>query len=173
MYCSACGAGLAPGQAVCPQCGRPAMVAPAPVGPAYQFELANYASKMRALSTVWFIYGALALAFGFAGMMFANAWINGHGPWMTHGPWGHGGFPPFWFGPVIRFGWMYVIARSALALLAGYGLMERAPWGRMAAIIAAFFNIIKFPFGTALAIWTLVMLMGYRNTTLYDQITQG
>jgi hypothetical protein len=48
--------------------------------------------------------------------------------------------------------------------------MVRAPWGRVLAIIAAFVNIIKFPFGTALAIWTLVMLMGYRNATLYEQL---
>jgi hypothetical protein len=139
-----------------------------PPVPGFQFELANYASKMRALSTVWFIYGALALAFGVIGMAFAGAWLAGHGPWM------HGPFSPFWLGPaILRFGWTFVIARSALALLAGYGLMERARWGRMAAIIAAFLSILKFPFGTALAIWTLVMLLGYRNTTLYDQISQA
>jgi hypothetical protein len=90
-----------------------------------------------------------------------------------NGPWGHGPFPPFWFGPMIRFGWAFVIARSVLALMAGYGLKERAPWGRMLAIVAAFFNLLKFPFGTALGVWTLIMLMGYRNTTLYEQISQG
>jgi nitrate reductase gamma subunit len=66
-----------------------------------------------------------------------------------------------------------VIARAALALMAGYGLMERAPWGRMVAIVAAFLSILKFPFGTAIGVWTLIMLMGYRNSTLYDQITQA
>jgi hypothetical protein len=146
------------------------MSVPPPTYPGFQFELVNYASKMRALSTVWFIYGALALAFGIVGMFFADAWVNGHGPWM-HGPWAHGPFPPFWFGPtLVRFGWFYVIARSGLAVLAGYGLMERASWGRIVAIIAAFANLIKFPFGTAIGIWTLVMLMGYRNTTLYDEL---
>jgi len=28
------------------------------------------------------------------------------------------------------------------------------------------------PFGTALGIWTLVTLMGYRNQTLYEQLPQ-
>src|SRR5581483_10000408 len=113
---------------------------------------------------------ALALVTGFLGMAFMDAWFHGHGPWMR-GPWG-GGFPPF-FGPMIRFGWTIVIARAALALMAGYGLMERAPWGRMVAIVAAFLSILKFPFGTAIGVWTLIMLMGYRNTTLYEQISQG
>jgi hypothetical protein len=167
MYCSACGMALAAGQPLCPRCGHPVM-APPPAYPGFAFELSNYAGKMRALSTVWFIYGGLALAAGFAGLAFADAWLNGR-----MGPWGHHSFPPMWFGPIIHFTWFYVIARSALALIAGYGLMVRAPWGRVLAIIAAFVNIIKIPFGTALAIWTLVMLMGYRNATLYEQLPPG
>jgi hypothetical protein len=149
------------------------MVAPPPLVPAFQFELANYASKMRALSTVWFIYGGISVVFGIIGMTVTDAFLTGHmGPW-AHGPWAHHGMPPFWFSPVLlRFGWMYVIARAGLALMAGWGLMERASWGRIVAIIAAFVNIIKFPFGTALAIWTLVMLIGYRNATLYDQLPE-
>jgi len=48
--------------------------------------------------------------------------------------------------------------------------MEHAQWGRLLAIVAAIFCLLKFPFGTALGIWTLVMLLGYRNSTLYDQL---
>jgi hypothetical protein len=48
--------------------------------------------------------------------------------------------------------------------------MERSQWGRIVAIVAAFLSILKFPIGTALGIWTLVVLLGYRNTTLYDQL---
>jgi hypothetical protein len=78
---------------------------------------------------------------------------------------------PEWFGPaVIHFAWTMVFVRAGLAFAAGWGLMERAPWGRVVAIVAAFLNLIKIPFGTALGIWTLVMLLGYRNTTLYDQL---
>ncbi len=55
----------------------------------------------------------------------------------------------------------------------GWGLMERTSWGRIVAIIAAIVNLIKFPFGTALGIWTLLMLLGYRNNTLYDRLTQA
>ena len=44
------------------------------------------------------------------------------------------------------------------------------PLGRVVAIVAAFLSLLRFPFGTALGIWTLVMLMGYRNASLYDQL---
>jgi uncharacterized membrane protein (DUF2068 family) len=63
-----------------------------------------------------------------------------------------------------------IVVRSGLALVAGWGLMERSQWGRIVAIVAAFLSILKFPIGTALGIWTLVVLLGYRNTTLYDQL---
>lgn len=172
MFCSACGSELAAGQAVCPRCGRP-LAPPAPPVPGFQFELQSYAGKLRALSVVWFIYAGLSLVFGIFGLAFADAMFAGRfGPWWN-GPWGRHGLPPF-FGPAfLHFIWVIVAGRAVLALAAGYGLMERAQWGRIVAIVAAFVSILKFPFGTALAIWTLVTLLGYRNTTLYDQIAHS
>jgi hypothetical protein len=136
------------------------------------FELANYSNRVRALSTVWFIYGGLVLITGLIGLSFANSVFNGgFGPWMR-GPWSHGGFP---FGPgfgpmILRFAWVNAIVRAALAFLAGWGLMERAPWGRVVAIVAAFICLVTGPIGIGIGIWTLVTLLGYRNTTLYDQL---
>jgi len=173
MFCSGCGQALEAGQAVCSHCGRPTAgpaAPPAPPVPNLPFELANYANRLRALSTVWFIYGGLVILTGVIGLSFANAFFNGYGPW-AHGPWAHN-FP---FGPgfgpaIIHFAWIMIIVRAGLAFMAGWGLMEHAPWGRVMAIVAAFLSILKIPFGTAIAIWTLVTLLGYRNTTLYDQL---
>jgi len=170
MYCSGCGQVLAPGQAVCPQCGRQA-VAPVPAVPGFAYQLESYAGKVKALSIVWFIYAGYALLTGVLGLAFANAFFSGHfGPWM-HGPWARGPFPPGLFGPMIlRFAWMAVVVRVGLAAVAGWGLYERAQWGRIVAIVAAILSLLRFPLGTALGIWTLVMLLGYRNSTLYEQL---
>ena len=167
MYCSGSGQSLLPGQGVCPQCGRPAPTA-VPSVPGLEFQLQNYAGKVRALSVVWFIYAAYSLITGFVGLAFANAFLSGRfGPWM-HGPWGHA---PFFFGPaMIHFAWIFVVIRGGLALAAGWGLMERTEWGRILAIVAAFLSLLRIPFGTALGIWTLVVLLGYRNTTLYEKL---
>lgn len=172
MYCSACGQPIPPGQPVCPQCGHPIAAPPVPPVPNLGFQLATFANRIRALSTVWFIYGALVLVAGVIGLSFANSFLNGgFGPW-AHAPWMHGHFP---FGPgfgpaFMRFAWVMVILRAGLAFAAGWGLMQREQWGRVVAIVAAVLSILKIPFGTALAIWTLVTLLGYRNTTLYDQL---
>jgi hypothetical protein len=170
MYCSGCGQALAAGQIACSRCGRPTAAAVPPV-PGIQFELDSYAGKVRALSIVWFIWAGLSLLFGLLGLAFAGAAFSGRfGPWM-HSPWGRGPFPGEMFGPaILHFAWAFIVVRAGLALFAAWGLMERTQWGRVVAIVAAFLSILKFPLGTALAIWTLVTLMGYRNSTLYEQL---
>jgi hypothetical protein len=107
---------------------------------------------------------------GIAALTFAQALFSHHfGPW-GHGPWSNGPGPE-WFGPaLLNFAWAILLLRSGLALAAGLGLLERAPWGRIVAIVAAFLSLLKFPFGTAIGIWTLVVLMGYRNSSLYEQL---
>ena len=170
MYCSGCGQAIEAGQGFCPQCGRP-VAAPVPAVPGLQFQLESYAGKVKALSVVWFIYAGLALVSGFAGLAFANAFFSGRfGPWM-HGPWAEGPMPPMWLFPaLLHFVWVAVVIRVALALVAAWGLMEHSQWGRIVAIVAAFLSLLKFPFGTALGIWTLVVLLGYRNSSLYEQL---
>ena len=164
MFCSGCGHALAQGQIVCPQCNRP--VAPqVPPVPGFEFLLAGYASKVRVLGILWLVYAGITLIFGIVGLAFAHAFLSGFGPFA------HSHVPQTWFFPgLLRFAWLFMVGRAVLAAVAGWGLLERTQWGRIVAIIAAVLSLLKFPFGTALGIWTLVMLLGYRNSTLYAQL---
>lgn len=170
MFCSGCGQALQPGQPVCPQCGRP-VAPPVPPIPNLELQLQTYASRIRALSIVWFVYGGLSLLIGFAGLTFLRAFMSsGFGPW-GHGAMGSGPWSEPWFGAaILHFAWAVILVRSALAFVAGWGLMERTEWGRIVAIVAGILSLMKVPIGTALGIWTLVTLLGYRNTTLYNQL---
>jgi hypothetical protein len=169
MFCSGCGQQLMPGYAFCPQCGRPVAPVMPPV-PGYAFLLENYASRVRLLAIVWLVYAGISLLLGFAGITFLKFFFfGGLGPWIH--PWMHGSMPPAWVFPaIVHFAWILLALRVVLAAVAGWGLLERAPWGRIVAIIAAIFSILKFPFGTALGIWTLVVLLGDRNTAMYEQL---
>lgn len=171
MFCSGCGKAIAAGQGYCPNCGRPVTpIAPPPI-PGFGIQLESYSTKIRALGILWFVYAGLSLLVGFAGLAFLRgAFFGGFGPWMMH-PMMHGPTPPAWvFGAMLPIVWAYMAIRAALAIAAGWGLMAHAQWGRIVAIIAAIVSLIRFPFGTALGIGTLVILLGYRNSRLYEQL---
>jgi hypothetical protein len=141
---------------------------PAPPVPGFQFQLESYAGKVKVLAIFWFVYAGLSLLVGFAGLAFMKAFfMGGFGPWMhMQGP-----VLPVWVLPaLVHVVWIFLSLRAILAAAAGWGLLEHTQWGRIVAIIAAFLSLIKFPLGTALGIWTLIMLLGYRNSTLYQQL---
>ena len=171
MFCSGCGHVIETGQAVCPQCNRPVAPAappgyPMPPAQSFEFQLASYAGKVRVLGILWLVYAGLSLLLGFAGMEFLKTFIS-HG----FGPWANGPMFGDWFGPaLIHVAWILLSVRAVLCAVAGWGLLERTQWGRIVAIIAAFVCIIKVPFGTALGIASLIILLGYRNSALYDQL---
>ena len=169
MFCSGCGHEFQAGQASCPKCGwTPAPVAP-PVLPApgFEFELQRYASKIRVLGILWLVWAGFSILMGFAALNFMHAFFSG-----GFGPWGHDHpFFPDWFGPAfIHFALLMVILRAVVCAVAGWGLLERTQWGRILAIIAAIISLLKFPFGTALGVATLIILLGYRNSALYDSL---
>lgn len=53
-------------------------------------------------------------------------------------------------------GVMFLMALPSLA--AGYGLLKRRSWGRILAIIVGAFNLMNFPLGTAIGIYTFYVL---------------
>lgn len=129
--------------------------------------------RVNALAWAWLIYAALAAFAGFTGLIFAHAFMNGHmGPFGGHGfghrfMWGPG--MPFMF---MRFAWMALVIRVGLAFAAGFGLLQKTTWGRVVAIIAGCIALIHFPFGTALGIWTLVVLLNAPNAAGYQAMAR-
>lgn len=62
--------------------------------------------------------------------------------------------------PVVAFsvaGLMVILA--APGILAGYGLLKGRSWGRLLAIIVGIFNLMNFPLGTAIGVYTLWVLL--------------
>lgn len=122
---------------------------------------------IQALSILWIAYAvwtifrwliALSVFGGFFGGYFGH-W--NHGPWDF--PFGH--VP--WLVPVIT---VVLISRAILSAITGLALAARAPWARILAIIVAFLTIIKPITGTALAIYTLWVLLPGPSGQEYDQI---
>ncbi len=169
MFCSGCGHELQAGQASCPKCGwtPPSLTPPAIPAPRFEYELARYASKVRVLAILWLVFGGLSLLAGLAALHFAHdLFSGGFAPWEQYNHM----FPDWFFPAAIHFFLAMIILRAVVCAIAGWGLLERTQWGRIMAIIAAVICMLKFPFGTAIGVATLVILLGYRNSTLYDSL---
>jgi hypothetical protein len=125
---------------------------------------------LQTLGILWCVLGVYRVVTGLIGMIFFRAMAtHDFYEWMFGGRF-HGPVPPTWMAglwPVIA---VATIFTAALALIAGYGLLNRAPWGRTLAIIAAIFALIKFPLGTALGIYTLWVLAPGASGLEYDAI---
>jgi hypothetical protein len=163
MFCSVCGKQAVPGETVCANCHAPFAVAGVPAGypasppqpghPVYAVP-SRVPRHVQILGILWAIRGAMS----FLGWVIAVPFLTGFSGRFGHhgfGPWDvfHGA--PFW----IAFVTAFVVFHAALSLVTAYALLTRQPWGRVLAIVAAILALMSIPFGTALGIYTLIILL--------------
>jgi hypothetical protein len=78
------------------------------------------------------------------------------------------------FVPTLMTGLGTLVALVAvLSLAVGWGLYQRASWARMLALVMAFFSLLSIPLGTAIGIYTLVVLLPAESEAEWKQIAQG
>ena len=65
------------------------------------------------------------------------------------------------------------LAKAAAGFLAGWGLLQRRPWARMLTIVLAFIALFHIPFGTALGIYTLWVMLPARADAEYEEQVRG
>jgi hypothetical protein len=82
----------------------------------------------------------------------------------------HGPFTAPWMAALLPVIAVVSVAAALLAFLVAFGLMTRQPWGRVVGIIVAILSLFKFPFGTALGIYTLWVLVPAESGMEYDAI---
>ncbi len=158
MFCVRCGVQMQENQQFCPSCGTPVRGATTlmPV-------TGRIAGHIRLLGILWVALSAFRLIPG----LFLIAFF-GHG--------GMGFLPPevpfFVHGLLRGIGTVLVIGAGA-GLLTGAGLLQRQAWARVPAIVLAFINLIDMPFGTALGIYTLWVLLPAQSEEEYKQLARS
>jgi hypothetical protein len=155
MFCDRCGTRLEPSQSYCPSCGKP--VGTVPLMPVQS----RVAGHVRLLGILWLAISAFRLIPGlFLLTMFRH---------------GHSFMPPdvpyFVFGMMRMIGGL-LLAGAVLGLVTAWGLLERQPWARMLAIVLGCFSLMDMPFGTALGIYTLWVLLPARSEEEYRQMSK-
>ncbi|HEY0760310.1 MAG TPA: hypothetical protein VGD59_13745 [Acidisarcina sp.] len=136
-------------------------------------QLTRVQKNVQALGILWIVYAvmnvievvvAATLLTGMTGI-FGNLWGLNRGLFWERFPF----YNAPWVIPVIT---TFVIARAVLAALAGWGLLQRAPWARTLALVAAFLTLLRPVLGTAIGIYTLVVLISAQSRREYEAISQ-
>ncbi|HEV2114261.1 MAG TPA: zinc ribbon domain-containing protein [Terriglobales bacterium] len=166
MFCNSCGKELQTGQQFCGACGQPVGVARVPSA------TNRVAENIKVLSVLWLVYASFTLLGGFAVWVFMNAFLPAVAAEIARTQPNAAPIPAF-FHAILTFVVIAVLAKGALDLAAGVGLLQRAPWGRIVALIAAFISLLNLPFGTAIGIYTLWALLTGDADKQYERLAQG
>ena len=153
MYCDSCGVTLQPEQVYCPRCGK-AIVRVAVSGGS-----SRVARHAQLLGILWIAYSALSGLLGFVFLFFVRSML----PAIMQAEPPQGGPPPEvvlgFIRPMMTFFALLLLAKGAAGVIAGIGLMQRADWSRMLAIVVGCVSLLSLPFGTALGVYTLWVLL--------------
>ena len=68
---------------------------------------------------------------------------------------------------------MVFLICAAIGIAAGCGLLARQPWARMLAIIFGAFSLIDIPFGTAIGVYTLWVLLPAESEQEYRTMSHA
>jgi hypothetical protein len=53
-------------------------------------------------------------------------------------------------------------------IIAGIGLIKRKEWGRILALVVSFFNLVQFPLGTALGVYSIIILLNDESVKIFN-----
>jgi uncharacterized membrane protein (DUF2068 family) len=65
------------------------------------------------------------------------------------------------------------LVTGIIGVIAGWGLYERRSWARILAIVLAFVNLLHPPFGTAIGIYTLWVLLPAASEAEYQRMARA
>ena len=160
MFCDACGAALQPGQAYCTRCSKQ-VIGPVVAGSG------RVARHAHLLGILWIAYSALSLIGGVVLMIVSHTIFGRFGLHSMPGG------PPLFIRPLLSAIAVVLLVKAALGIAAGLGLLQRQDWGRILAIVLGVISLINIPFGTALGIYTLWVLVSPGADKEYAALARG
>lgn len=156
MFCDGCGGAVQPGQAFCSRCGKQ-IVGTIAVMPSRRGRVQEH---LHLVGILWLAFSAFNAIGGIAVLIVANI-LFAHGKLNT----------PLFLHPLLSSIGSFVLVKSAVGLAAGFGLMQRESWARTLVLVLAFISLFtSIPFGTALGVYTMWVLLPRESEQEYDTL---
>jgi hypothetical protein len=164
MYCANCGARLEEGQSFCSACGKSLQAGPTPSFSATPRVRGRVAGHIQVLAILWIVYSLFRVAGGFAMIFFG-------GMGLSFIPMHAIPFPfRSWIMSAMAFGGIMFLAYAAAGFVAAWGLFQRQSWARILTLVLGFLALLQVPFGTALGIYSLWVLLPSESGEEYRQM---
>lgn len=158
MFCNRCGSQIGNDLDACPTCGRR-------IGdPTRSLAQQRLEHHLRTLGILWMAIGALFLIPA-VGLLVFGSGIH----LVIHDREPLSGFVPFF----LFLGGCTLLILAAGGLCVGLGLTQHRPWARAAAIILGVLALFHPPFGTALGIYTLWVLLADDRGNEYRYLSRA
>ncbi len=158
MFCDGCGTEVQSGQAFCSRCGKQIIG-----GVSFAQPLPGRVQEhVRLLGLLWLGFSAFNTIGGVILYVLANT-LFAH----MHG--GDPDAPTAFLRPLLSVVAIILLAKAFAGFIAGWGLLQREHWARVLALVLAFISLFtNIPFGTAIGIYTLWVLLPARSEQEYE-----
>jgi hypothetical protein len=162
MFCDKCGSAIQADQRFCGKCGKE-FAGGAGVGFPRRGRVREH---IRLLGILWLALSAFNAVGAIILYVIANTLFR-HMAEMG-GP----EAAAAWLRPFLGVVALIIALKAAVGFVAGWGLLQREPWARMLTIVLAFLALFNIPFGTALGIYTLWVLLPAESDAEYREQTR-
>ena len=165
MFCDGCGGELRPGQAFCSKCGKQ-ILGPTP---ALRSQSGRVQRHLHLLGILWLAVSAFNAVVGLSVLILGTS-LFPHLREMDKVP---PDVPVGFLTSLFTTIGILVLGKAALGFLAGWGLMQREHWARVLALVLAFIALFNIPFGTAIGVYTMWVLLPSESGDEYEALTEA
>jgi hypothetical protein len=162
MFCDGCGAAVQTGQGFCSKCGKQILGPVAATRPLP----GRVQQHGHLLGILWLAISAFN-ALGGIILLLLSATFFPHLRELGKVP---PDVPVAFLSSLLTAIGILIMGKAACGFIAGWGLIRRESWARVVALVLAFISLFNIPFGTAIGVYTLWVLLPGESQREYETL---